>query len=163
SLARRAVRDGVGALGARDLGLALGDQRTRDGRAEKVLALVDGAGAEHRKDEVAHELLAQILDDALHRAGGARPGVETVELLGLAAVDEPAQDDRRVEAAGVGEHDAAHGGAHDTVALLAHGTGANQKAGRARRVRLRRATPRRSSLTVAPRGRYLSTRYCAQY
>src|SRR5262249_48553219 len=123
-----------------DLGLALGDQRTRDGRAEQVLALVDGSGAEHRKDEVAHELLAQVLDDALHRAGGARLGVETVELLGLpqvgaegddlrlVAVDEPAQDDRGVEAAGIGEHDAAHGGAHDAVALLAHGAGANQEA-----------------------------------
>ena len=62
ALAGGAVRDGVGAGFARDLDQALGDQRTRDRRAEQVFAFVDGVGAEHREDEVADELLAQVVD-----------------------------------------------------------------------------------------------------
>jgi hypothetical protein len=47
----------------RDLDLALGDQRPGDRGAEQVLALIERIGAEHREDEVAHEFLAQILDE----------------------------------------------------------------------------------------------------
>ena len=62
ALAGGAVRDRVGAGLRRDLDEPLGDQRARDRRAEQVLALVDGIGAEHRKHEVADEFLAQVLD-----------------------------------------------------------------------------------------------------
>ncbi len=41
ALAGRAVRDGVGAGRARDLDLALGDERPRDRRAEEIDALVE--------------------------------------------------------------------------------------------------------------------------
>ena len=52
----------------RPLDQALGDQRAGDRRAEQVLALVDGVGPEHGEDEVARELLAQVLDEDLSSA-----------------------------------------------------------------------------------------------
>ncbi len=63
ALAGRAVTDRVGADLPRDLDLALGDQRPGDRRAEQILPLVERVRAEHREDEVADELLAQILDE----------------------------------------------------------------------------------------------------
>ena len=65
ALAGRAVRHRVGAHLLGDLDLALGDQRPGDGGAEQVLALVQRVGAEHREDEVAHEGLAQIVNEDL--------------------------------------------------------------------------------------------------
>ena len=117
ALARGAVTDGVGADFTGDLDLALGDQRPRDRRAEQIDALIDGVGPEHREDVVAHEFLAQILDidllDAHHLGLLAR----RLQLLALAEIGgeghhlaaighlQPFQDDRGVEAAGIGEHD----------------------------------------------------------
>ena len=62
ALAGGAVGDGVGAGRLGDLDEALGDQRAGDRGAEQVEPLVLGVGAEHREDEVADELVAQILD-----------------------------------------------------------------------------------------------------
>ena len=62
ALAGRAVADGVGADLARDFDLPLGNQRPRDGRAKQIEPFILGVGAEHRKDIVAHEFFAQILD-----------------------------------------------------------------------------------------------------
>ncbi len=57
----------VGAGQLRDLDLALGDERPPDRGAEQIDAFIERVGAEHGEDEVAHELLAQILDeDLLH-------------------------------------------------------------------------------------------------
>src|SRR5205814_85264 len=58
-----AVTDGIGSDLACDLDLALGDQRPRDRRAEQVIAFVLCVRTEHWEDEVADELLAQILDE----------------------------------------------------------------------------------------------------
>ena len=117
ALAGGAVGDGVGAGVVGDLDEALGDQRPRDRRAEQVHALVEGVHAEHREDEVADEFLAQILDvdfpDAQHF--GLLAG--RLQFLALAEIGgeghhlrligrlQPLQDDRGVEAAGIGEHD----------------------------------------------------------
>ena len=61
------MRHRVGADLFGDLDLPLGDQRPGDGGAEQVLALVKRVGPEHGEDEIAHEFLAQILDeDLLH-------------------------------------------------------------------------------------------------
>ncbi len=129
SLARGAVADGVGANHPRNLDLALGDQWTGDGRAEEILAFINRVGAEHREDEVADELLAQILDEdvlgfhaheesliaggrellALSEVGGERHDLALVGLL------QPLQDDGRVQAAGIGEDDLLDG------ALSVHG------------------------------------------
>ena len=100
-----------------DLDQALGDQRPGDRGAEQIDALIEGVGAEHREDEVADELLAQILDvdllDAEHLGLAAR----RLQLLALAEIGgeghhlaavgrlQPFQDDRGVEPAGIGEHD----------------------------------------------------------
>ncbi len=62
ALAGGAVGHRIGAGRARDLDLALGDQRPGDGCTQKIAALVKGVGPEHGEDEVAHEFLAQILD-----------------------------------------------------------------------------------------------------
>src|SRR5688572_15407191 len=63
ALAGGAVRDGVGAGELRNLDLALGDQRPRNRGAEQIDALVKRVRPEHRKDEVAHKFLAQVLDE----------------------------------------------------------------------------------------------------
>jgi hypothetical protein len=117
ALAGRAVRHGVGTGLARDLDLALGDQRARDRRAEEVLALVDRVGAEHRKHEIAHELLAQIVDVDLLDASRLRLGAGGLELLALTDVGgeghdlaaigvlQPLENDRGIQAAGIREHD----------------------------------------------------------
>jgi hypothetical protein len=111
------VRNGIGAGLAGDLDQPLGDQRAGDGGAEQVDAFVDGIGAEHRKDEVADEFLAHILDvdflDAEHLGLLAC----RLEFFALAEIGgeghhfgaefglQPFQDDRGVEAARIGKHD----------------------------------------------------------
>ena len=41
-----------------DFDLFLGDERTGDGGAEEIDALIDSVGAEHREDVIADEFLA---------------------------------------------------------------------------------------------------------
>ena len=110
------MRHSIGAGLLRDLDLALGDQRPRDRGAEKILTFIKRVGAEHREDEIAGELLAQILDedflDAEHLGFLAR----RFQLLALTQIGgegdhlaligflQPFQDDGRVEAAGIGQH-----------------------------------------------------------
>ncbi len=119
ALAGRAVRDRVGAERAGDLDLALGDQRPGDRGAEQVLALVERVGAEHREDEVLHELLAHIVDVDIFRLDAQHLGLCTrrTELFALAEIGgeghdlaaigrlQPLQDDGGVEPAGIGQDD----------------------------------------------------------
>ena len=88
ALAGRAVGDGVGAHLLGDLDQALGDQRPRDRGAEQILALVEGVGAEHREHIVAHEFLAQVLDEDVLRldAEQFRLFPRRLQLLALAEV-----------------------------------------------------------------------------
>ena len=118
ALAGGAMGDRVGADLLGDLDLLLGDQRTRDRGAEQVLALVERVGAEHREHVVAHELLAQVLDEDVLGldAEQERLVARGRELLALAEIGgegddlaaigdlQPFQDDRCVEAARIGEH-----------------------------------------------------------
>ncbi len=116
ALAGRAMRDSVGAFRARDLDLFLGDHRPRDRGAEQVVALVNGVRAQHRKDEVAREFLAQIDDIKFARARLERLIFEALGLVALPDVGaigddlaaevvlDPAQHHRRVEPARVREH-----------------------------------------------------------
>ena len=53
----------VGADFFGDLDLLLGDQRPGDGGAQQIDAFIERIGAEHGKDEIADEFLAQILDE----------------------------------------------------------------------------------------------------
>ena len=75
ALAGGAVGDGVGADLLGDLDLLLGDQRPGDRGAEQVLALVLGVGPEHREDVVAHELVAQVLDEDVFRLDAEQLGL----------------------------------------------------------------------------------------
>ena len=75
ALAGRAMRHRIGADLLGDLDLLLGDQRTRDRGAEQILALVERVGAEHREHVVAHELLAQVLDEDVLRLDAEQQGL----------------------------------------------------------------------------------------
>ena len=116
ALAGRAVRDGVGTGLGGDLDQTLADQGPRDRGPEQILAFVDRVGAEHGEDEIAHELLAEIVDiDLLHtRCSGL--GARRLELLALADVRgeghdlaavlllQPLENDRGIQTPGVGQH-----------------------------------------------------------
>src|SRR6185437_10497109 len=88
ALARRAVTDRVRADFPRDLDLALGDQRARNRRTEKILAFIDRVRAEHREDEVADELLAKVVyEDVLgFHPEHLRLAPRRLDLLALAEV-----------------------------------------------------------------------------
>ena len=104
---------------ARDLDLALGDQRPGDRGAEQILALVERVGAEHREDVVADELLAQIVDEDVLGLDAEQLGLapRRLDLLALAEIGgegddlapifglQPFEDDRGVEPARISEHD----------------------------------------------------------
>ncbi len=111
ALAGGAVGDGVGTRLLGDLDQPLGDQRPRNRRAQQVFAFIDGVGPEHRKHEVAHELLAQRLDIDLLDAHGLGLGARRFDLLALPDIGgerdhlatvgflQPLEDDRGVQAA----------------------------------------------------------------
>src|SRR5438309_1247417 len=113
------MTDGVGANLTRDLDLPFGDQRARDRGGEQIIALILRIGAEHREDEVADELVAQIVDEDVFRtdAEHLRLGPRGLDLFSLAEVGseghdlrvifglQPLQDDRGVEPARISEHD----------------------------------------------------------
>jgi len=119
ALAGRTVTDGIGAGLQREVDLMLGDQRPGDRGAEQVLALVQRIGAEHREDEILHELFAHVLDEdvlgldaqQLRLLARRRQFLALAEIGGeghhLAAIGglQPFQDDRGVEAAGIGQDD----------------------------------------------------------
>ena len=122
------MADGVRAGLAGDVDLLLGDQGPGDGGAQQVLALIDRVGPEHGEDVVADEFLAHVLDEDVLGLdpGGQGLGPGRLDLLALAEVGgegddlrpvlglQPLQDDRGVEAAGIGEDDfldvSGHGG-----------------------------------------------------
>ena len=120
ALAGRAMRHRIGADLFGDLDLALRDQRPGDRGAEQVLALIQRVGAEHREDEVAHEGLAQVVDEDFLHAEHLRLLARRAEFLALAEIGgegddlaaigrlQPAQDHAGVEPAGIGEHDLLH-------------------------------------------------------
>ena len=111
------MRHGIGADHFGDFDLPLGNERAGDGGAEQILALIHRIGAEHREDEILHEGLAQILDENLLDAEQLRLGAGRLQLLALAEVGgeghhlamvgvlQPAQNDRGIQPAGVGEDD----------------------------------------------------------
>lgn len=113
------MADGVSADLTRDLDLTLGNQRPSDGCAQQVVALILGVGAEHREDEVAHELFAQVVDEDVLGLDAQFQGflARRAQLFALAQVGseghhlgvifglEPLQDDRGVQPARIGEDD----------------------------------------------------------
>src|SRR5580704_12074333 len=116
AFAGRAMRDSVGTFRARNLDQFLRDDWSRDRGAEQVVALVNGARAEHREYEIASEFLAQIDDIKFARSRLERLIFEALSLVALPDVGairddlaaevvlDPAQHDRRVEPARIREH-----------------------------------------------------------
>ena len=129
ALARSAMGNGVGAGRFGDLDLPLGDQGPRDRGAEQIDALVKRVRPEHGEHEIAHELLAEILDEDLLDAEHLGLLARRRELLALAEIGgegddlasigllQPFQDDRGVEPAGISEHHLFDGGGHEVEPL----------------------------------------------
>ena len=119
ALARRAMRHRIRAVLMRQLDEALGDKRPRDGRAQQIEALIERVCAEHREDEIAHEFLAHVLDVDILFLDAQELGLRArgLQLFALAQIGgegdnlaaifglQPFQDDRGIEAAGIGKHD----------------------------------------------------------
>ncbi len=118
ALAGGAVGERVGLLLDGHLDLVVGEEWAREGGAEEVAVLVDGARGEGLVAVVADELLAEVLDDALAGAGPERLPLDRLVVVALAHVAaegddlgpavvllEPGDDDRGVEPARVGQHD----------------------------------------------------------
>jgi hypothetical protein len=113
AFAGAAVGHGLCALSQCGEHLVFGDDGPRDGGAEQVLVLVDGAGADGGKYVVAEKLFAQVEDDGLLRAGRIGFGHDCVQIVALAHVGdhgdhvhavifvEPGNDDGGVEASRV--------------------------------------------------------------
>src|SRR3954453_10890226 len=108
------MRQRVAAGSESDFHLALGEERPRNRGAEKIFVFIDAAGPYHAPQVVGDELLAQVGDVNLRRAGLERFLLESGELfstLSDVAADgdhvaliiflEPRNDDRGIEAAGV--------------------------------------------------------------
>src|SRR5579859_879008 len=86
------VREAVRAELERDFRLALGDDGTRHGSAEKIRVFVDGAGAERGPDEIADEFFAKIFDGGGRGAGGERFFVRGLQVFLLADVADHGDD-----------------------------------------------------------------------
>ena len=116
-LAGAPVGHRVGAFPAGDVHLVLRDRRAGERGAEQVAALVDGAGAHRRKDVVADELVAEVLDEDRGGAGGDRLVGRRLKVLvladvrddredfGVVVLPEPGDGAGGVESAGIGEGD----------------------------------------------------------
>ena len=118
ALAGGTVRNGVGTSLARDLDQTLGNQRPRNRSAEQVFALINRVAAEHRQDEVADELLTQIVDENVLRLDTElqRLAARRLQFLALTEIGgeghylavvgvlQPLENDRGIEAARIGEN-----------------------------------------------------------
>src|SRR5260370_25091693 len=82
------MRHRIGANLFGDFDLLLRNQRPRDRRAQEILPLIHGIGAEHRKHVVADEFLAQILDEDIFRLDTEQQRLlaRRLELLALAEI-----------------------------------------------------------------------------
>ncbi len=120
ALAGRAMRDGIGTGLGGNLDQVLGNQRAGNRRAEQVDAFIDRIGTEHREDEIAHEFFTHVLDENLLDAQHLGLLARRLQFFALAEIGreghdfgvefglKPLQDDRGVEAAGIGENDFLH-------------------------------------------------------
>ena len=110
ALASGAMGDRVGAGFGRDFDKAFGNQRPRDRRAQEVKTFIDGICPEHREDEIAHELFADIFDKDVLGLDAQKFGLLTcgLQFFALAQIGgksdhfaaifglQPFQDDRRI-------------------------------------------------------------------
>ena len=121
ALAGAAVRDVAGAFLAREVDQQLGDQRPSQRRGQRVHVLVQRAGLQRRKDEIADERRFGVHDERLDRARAERFLTHDVEVAFVAHVDrerddvevvllvDPADCDRGVQPARVRQYRLLHG------------------------------------------------------
>jgi hypothetical protein len=96
----------------RHLHLSPRDERSGHGRAKEVFAIVDRTRAQRWKNEIVHELSAQVLDVTLLRARREGLLTDSVEFRralsdvgrdadhpGVVVLTQPRNNDRRVESA----------------------------------------------------------------
>ena len=122
ALAGGSVGDGGGTFLAGDLDHALGDERARDAGSQEILPLINRPSLHHREDEIAGELLIQIVHITLGGSGFESLLLEAVEFLGLADIGaegddlgsvgflEPIQNDGGVESPRIRDNDFFHAG-----------------------------------------------------
>ena len=116
ALAGAAVADRVGPFGFGDLHHPLGQHRPGKAGAQQI-ALIVGAGLHGGDDVVVHKFVGQILDVQLAGPRGLGPGLQVLQLAGLADVAadgdhfavvvvffQPGDDDGGVQAAGIGQN-----------------------------------------------------------
>ena len=119
ALTGAAMRDGVGAMGARCCYEVLDDERPGKRRDQRIAVHVKRIGTNGRADEVTGELLTRVDDDRLHGAALESALADRLEVLpALADVDgdgddlgagglrDPADGDGGVQASRVGQHHA---------------------------------------------------------
>jgi hypothetical protein len=116
ALAGGAVGEHRAALAVRDLDAHLADQRPGDRRAQEVRALVAGLPLHRGEGEVAAQFLADVHDQRLHGAAVAGlledrlpilAGLPEIDVHGhdlVALLDQPSEDDRRVQPARICQH-----------------------------------------------------------
>ena len=119
-LAGRTVRYGVRLLLAGHLDLLLRDEGPGDGGPEEVRPLVHRVRHERGEDEIPDEFVLDVFHVHFRCTGLLRLGADGRELLPLAEIrhvgdhlavvrlDQPPEDDRRVEPPGIREHDLLH-------------------------------------------------------
>ena len=86
ALAGAAVGDGLGLVLAGDVDHQLGDQRPAQGRRQRVLALVHGAGHQGGKDETIDEQVAGVDGDGIDGAGFQCLLADLLDVLALAEI-----------------------------------------------------------------------------
>ena len=153
ALAGAAVRDAVGAELLRDAGEVARDHRAAQRRHQRVALLVQRVGLERRHQEVVRELVLRVDDDRLDGAAVERALADVLHVFtALADVDgegddlfagrilQPADADRGVESARVGEDDAfCHGVI--LLVIVVESTGEGQGACRAPATMARMSEP----------------------
>ena len=88
----RSVSHCHGPFGAGDLDHALCDERTSDAGSKKILSFVDGAGLQHRENEITGELLLQVVHIALRGSGFEGLLLKSIEFLGLSHISAKSDD-----------------------------------------------------------------------
>ena len=114
ALARRSVRDCIRTLTLGNIDECLCDHGTRKRCTEQILSLVDGSRLERRPNILLEELLREIDDVHLRRAGGKCLVMHGIEFLPLPDICtdsddlavvivflQPRDDDRRIKTAGI--------------------------------------------------------------
>ena len=117
SLAGTAVTDNIGAFLLGDFHQLLRHQRAGHGSSEKISVFIDRSSFHSRPDVIFHKFFLNVENICFGSAGAVRfffnffkvfflPGVAAYcDHFAVILLLQPGQDNRRVQSAGIGEHD----------------------------------------------------------